>query len=126
VLTGVLSSIVVQAFAVRAQQQRGIDRRELAAVEASNLMEQLTSLPYAELTAERAAGYKLSEELERVIPAAKLEVTIDPIDEKPAAKRIRVEIDYAGPAGQPTRSVSLTSWVYRLEKQVAVVQAVQP
>jgi hypothetical protein len=114
-LVASLGSLIVGALVSRAKQQRAIDCRELAVVEAGNLMEQLTSLSWNDLTPERLAPLTLSENLRNSIPAATLDLKVDPTADKPEAKRITIRIDYPGPAGQAARPVRLTSWVYRIE-----------
>ena len=114
-LVASLGSLIVGALVSRARQQRAIDRRELVVAEAGNLMEQLTSLSWNDLTRERLAPLKLSDNLRQSIPAATLAVVLEPSAEKPEAKRISIQIEYPGGAGQAARPVRLRSWVYRVE-----------
>jgi hypothetical protein len=125
-LVAALGSLLAQALVSRAGQQRSIEHRELAVVEAGNLMEQMTALPWNDLTQERLAQFTLSDNLRRAIPAAKLDVAIEPAAEKPEARRISISIDYPGPGGQPARATRLTSWVYRIEPAAAASAAVAP
>ncbi|HEX4145536.1 MAG TPA: prepilin-type N-terminal cleavage/methylation domain-containing protein [Pirellulales bacterium] len=118
-LVASLGSLLVGALVSRARQERAIDRRELAVAEAANLMEQLTSLAWNDLTQKRLAPLKLSENLRQSIPAAALEVAVETPPDKPEGKRISIKIDCPGPSGQATRPVRLTSWVYRIGPEVA-------
>jgi hypothetical protein len=123
-LVASLGSLVVGALVSRARQQRAIDCRELAVAEAANLMEQLTSLSWNDLTRERLAPLKLSDSIRQSIPAATLAVMVEPSVDKPDAKRISIQIEYSGPSGQAVRPVRLTSWVYRVEPLTPVAPPV--
>jgi hypothetical protein len=123
-LVASLGSLIVGALVSRARQQRAIDSRELAVAEAANLMEQLTSLSWNDLTRERLAPLKLSDNIRQAIPAAALAVAVEPSVDKPDAKRISIQIEFPGPAGQAVRPVRLTSWVYRVEPPAPVAPPV--
>lgn len=114
-LVASLGSLVVGGLVSRGRQQHSIDVRELAVVEAGNLMEQLTSLSWNDLTQERLAPLMLSDNFRQALPAATWELTVEPSTEKPEAKRIGIKIEYRDRVGQPVRPVRLTSWVYRIE-----------
>ena len=78
----------------RGRQQQAIDRRELAVAEAGNLMEQLTSFSWNDLTRERLDRLMRSDNLRQSIPAAVLDVKVEPSADKPEAKRIGIKIEY--------------------------------
>ncbi len=89
-------------------------------------MEQLTSLSWNDLTPEHAAAFTFSEDFRRAIPAATLDVTVEPSTDKPEARRIGIKIDFPSPAGQPVRAICLTSWIYRIEPAAEAPQVEQP
>lgn len=125
-LVGVLGSLIAQSLVLRAHQQRAVERRELAVAEAGNLMQQLTSISWNDLTQERLATFSLSDNLRQAVPAATLDLAVEPSADKPEAKRISIKIAYPGPAGQAVRPIRLTSWVYRIEPSSVIPQAEQP
>lgn len=125
-LAAALGSLAAQVLGFLAYQQHAIERRELAVAEADNLMEQLTSLAWSDLTPERLATFSLSDNLRQAIPAAKLDLAVEPSADTPEARRIRIKIEYPGPAGVAVHPVRLTSWVYRIEPPAAEAKAEQP
>jgi prepilin-type N-terminal cleavage/methylation domain-containing protein len=114
VLVGALGSLILESQVSRSRQQRTVQSRELAIAEAGNLMERLTALPWNDLTSEKLASLSLSEAFHQALPGAKLQATVDPSGDPPESRRIKLEIDWSDPAGQPVRPVRLTSWVYRI------------
>jgi prepilin-type N-terminal cleavage/methylation domain-containing protein len=120
VLIAVLATVILQSQVLRIRLQRAMHWRELATIEAGNLMERMTALPWGELNQERLAALTLSDDFRQAVPKAALHVALDPAAEQPEGRRINIEIDWPGPVAEMVRPVRLTSWVYRIEPQPAV------
>ncbi len=104
---------VAQAALWTAANRSAIDRRQSALVEAENVMEQLTSLPWAELTAETAAKVTLSPSAAERFGNQALTSTVTSSEDQPGAKRIVVQVRYSDGDQVDARRVRLVAWAYR-------------
>lgn len=109
----VLMVVTVQVLGWVAVERRAADRRQVAALEAANVMERLASQPWEDLTAERTAEMKLSTQARDVLPEGELKLEIQNESGQPEARRILIEVHWKGQASQPVAPVRLTSWIYR-------------
>ena len=91
------------------------DRRQWAAQEAANLMEQITSRPYGDVTAESASKLALSPEARRLLPDAERKVEIGENDQAGGAgsKRVALQLRWHNRSGEWDAPVRLVSWIYR-------------
>ena len=103
---------VAQLLALASQQRRVAAQRAVAVREAGNLMEDLMSRPWADVTAEKLATVALSESCQRSLPGSRLQVAVASDDKPTAAKRIGIRIDWQNPSGQRGEPVRLTAWRY--------------
>jgi hypothetical protein len=102
---------VAQLVGVVAHQRRVGQQKSVAQREAGNLMEDLMSRPWSELVPETTSNIGLSEECERCLPDAKLQVEITAEDEE--TKRIQIQVDWLNAAQQRGEPVSLVAWRFR-------------
>ncbi len=102
---------VAQLLALASQQRRVAAQRAAAVREAGNLMEDLMSRPWADVTAEKLAAVALSESCQHNLPGGRLQVAVASEDES-TAKRIGIRIDWQNPSGQRGEPVRLTAWRY--------------
>jgi len=103
---------VAQLLALASQQRRVAAQRAVAVRESGNLMEDLMSRPWTDVTAEKLAAATLSETCQRSLPGGRLQVDVAAEGEPAAAKRIAIRIDWQNPAGQRGEPVRLTAWRY--------------
>jgi hypothetical protein len=91
------------------------DRRQWAAQEAANLMEQITSRPFAEVKTETTRKLPLSPEARRLLPDAELKVEIGENDQAGGAgsKRVSLRLRWHNRSGEWDAPVRLVSWIYR-------------
>jgi type II secretory pathway component PulJ len=113
VVMTLLLVVLAQFLGALAQQRRVAARRLLAVEEAANAMEQAAALGYSELTPERLQNIQLSEQARKSLPQAALTVRVTQPAEKPASKRITVELSWQNHAGQTGSPVRLTAWRYK-------------
>lgn len=113
VLLCVMLGMFVQAVAWTSQERRSIDRRAVALQEAANLLDQLTELPWSELTPERAKLCGMSAEAAAILPRATLEVALGEPTGEPPARRVAISLHWQGDHGQDDGPVRLTAWTYR-------------
>jgi prepilin-type N-terminal cleavage/methylation domain-containing protein len=114
-LLGTAMAIVVPTLAWMGVQNRLSLQRQEAIQGLNNLMDELTSRPYVELTPEAAGKIELSEALKRQLPGAKLNVEIT--EAQPNAKRIQVQLAWNQQNGGALAPVRLTAWVHSGEDQ---------
>ncbi len=114
-LLGTAMAIVVPTLAWMGVQNRLSLQRQEAVQGLNNLMDELTSRPYAELTPEAAGKIELSDALKRQLPGAKLHVEIT--EAEPSAKRIQAQLAWNQQNGGTLAPVRLTAWVHPREDQ---------
>lgn len=120
-------TVATRMLIAASAQRKALDIRQIAIIEAGNVMERLTAEPWSKLDATELGQWKLSPQAARALPDAKLEIQVEPITNKPgseetdtkktgssepAAKRVTVIVSYSGNAGQPAREVRLVAWRY--------------
>lgn len=109
-----LSVGVAQILTVVANQRHLARQRAAAVLEAGNLMEQIAARPW-EQTAPGQSPVSLSEACRQWLPGAELKLEIT--DEKPDARRIRIEIAWHDPLGQRTAPVCLVGWKFPAKEE---------
>ncbi len=117
VLLVVLMVIAAQLIGWVLSERRASERRHWATVEAENVMERLSSVPWNELTSVRAAAERLSPQAGTVLPAGELKTKIADEPDSPDAKRIDIEVRWERRPHEQAAPVRLTAWVYRRGEQ---------
>jgi Tfp pilus assembly protein PilV len=110
----VMSALVVmlgQAVGWVAVARRDADRRQVATLEAGNVMEQITANTFDGIDAEVARKVTLSDHAHRLLGDDALKVEVQPIEGEPPAKRITVSVAHGGADDGP-KAIRLTAWVY--------------
>lgn len=115
-LLGTMLLIMVPAVGWIAHERQSLDRRAVALQEAANLLDELTSLPWAAITPERVQASRMSAEAEAILSPAKLEIALDEPADDPAAKRLCVTLRWQGSHGLDDGPVRLTAWTYRRQE----------
>ncbi|MBS0261916.1 MAG: type II secretion system protein [Planctomycetes bacterium] len=110
-LLGVMMSTTLPTLQWVMRQRTLTNQRELAVLAVDNLMERLTAVGAAELTADRAAEIEESEPLAKQLPASQWGITVDPDPDDPTTKIVRVELTWESHPGRPVSPVRLTAWV---------------
>lgn len=112
VLLAVAMSLTVRLLGWIALERRAAERRQWAAQEVANLMEELTALPWDRVAADRPMVDRLRRESAAKLPGG--ELTVDVTEEpSPRAKRIALRLRWRNRAGEWDAPVRLTSWVHR-------------
>jgi prepilin-type N-terminal cleavage/methylation domain-containing protein len=113
ILLGTVSTIVIPALGWMGVENRLSLQRQEAVQGLGNLMDELTSRPYADLTTDAAEKLELPEALRNQLPGAKLKVEI--AETEPGVKRIRLELGWNQRSGRPIAPLRLTAWVHERE-----------
>jgi len=106
---------LVQLISLSARQRRMDDQRSIALQELANEAELLAVLPWSELTAERLASWRPSEELSAKLPGAKCQAAVQDEAGPPLARRIELSIGWINSVGESMAPVELTFWRYAPE-----------
>lgn len=114
-LLGVGMVVTMQVVGWVANERRGVERRERAVLEASNLLERAAARPWDELTATALDALPLGEATARALPGASLAWKVAEVDGPAPSKRITVEIRWRNHSGNTEAPVRLVAWVYRRE-----------
>jgi hypothetical protein len=95
-------------------QRRDSERRQIAVLEAANLMERLTARPFEALTADSSRELLLSPRARQSLPGAELNVDIRANDPAGGAgsKRVALRLRWQSRSGEWAAAVHLASWVY--------------
>jgi len=109
-------AIVVGArlLAALAMQRRTMAEYQLATVEAGNVLERLSIVPWDDLTGSLVEKVQLGQVAREQLPEASLEVEITPVGENPQAKRVVVRVRWKARAAQADHVVRLVAWRYKL------------
>lgn len=112
-LLAVILSLTVRVLGQVGQQRRAAERRQRALIEASNAMEQITALPYDEVTPRNAGAVKLSPESAAALPGAELNVDVRDESVAPGmpSRRVAVRLRWKDTAGQWEAPVRLVTWI---------------
>ena len=112
VLLGSTMMIAMRVLSASVAQQRASEHRELALLEAHNLLRRITLRPWQDLTSDAFVHEALSDAGQQ-LPKATLNVAVTATAAAPPAKRIEVRVGYALPSGRPAAPVRLAAWVHQ-------------
>lgn len=103
-----IASVLVAQVGTTALMERARLTETQALLEtANNVLETARALRFDQLTPEWAAAQQLPESWRERQPAVQLTVRVEPLPEKPWAKRVSVGIDRLEVAGEPVRIAEL-------------------
>lgn len=94
-------------------EQRAAGQRQLATIEAANLMDRIASRPWNELNPEFAKSVKVSDDVQRQLLDADVNVAITTPADDANAKQIALTLKWQDRKNVPVAPVRLTTWVYR-------------
>jgi hypothetical protein len=115
VMLMIAMTLTVKVLGWVGAERRAWDRRQWAAQEASNLMEEATSRPFEAVTAASLKSLQLSPQARALLPAAELASEVAENDPAggPGSKRVAIRLRWHNRAGEWDAPVRLTSWIYR-------------
>lgn len=106
---------IAQLLVTVGQQQRTLEYKRLATLEAGNLLERIMARPWSEIAANNLDDVTLSPELKSRLPGARLMLEVTQLDETPAARQVQVQIEWSNIAGQ-LEQVELVAWKHAVEQ----------
>jgi hypothetical protein len=111
-LVAVLLTLCVQLLSITALARRDSERRAIALQQAANLIERVSVMPFDEITPDSLNDIKLPAEVDSILPGGAVTWFIEEEPGDVPAKRVRVEIAWAGGGGRAEAPARLTYWVY--------------
>ena len=110
-------TVATQLLIAAATQRKALDTRQVASIEAGNVMERLAAEPWSKLDATELGTWKLCPQAAQALPGGKLEIQIasiagKPDSKDPAAKRVTVIVSWSSGNEQPVGKVRLVAWRY--------------
>jgi hypothetical protein len=115
VMLMIAMTLTVKVLGWMGIEHRAWDRRQWAAQEASNLMEQATARPFDGVSTATLKELSLSPQALRLLPGAELSVNVVENDQAggPNSKRVGVRLRWKDRSGGWDSPVQLTTWIYR-------------
>lgn len=113
VLIGAVIATAVPMLRNISLQQRAANRQQIALAEASNILDSLTSRPWADITSESAGALSLSADANRQLPAAKLQINVASEAARPEQKKVTLSLRWENELGASAAPVRLTTWVFQ-------------
>jgi hypothetical protein len=103
-----MAAVLVAQLATRSLAERARSDERVAAIEAAaNLLEAARARPWADLTADWAAGQRLSDDLAGRLREARFTVGVEPDADRPRVKRVTVDLRWRHGDGAQARAVTL-------------------
>lgn len=109
--------VLVPLLSTIGRTRLSAEKRIIGLAAAENVLEQVASRPWNELTAEAAAAVSLDQAVAAELPAAVLAVSVADAPGELPAKRIVITLSWRDVQGQPAAPIRLTGWVYQWEAQ---------
>lgn len=120
VMLMIAMSLTVKVLGWVGVERRAWDRRQWAAQEVSNLMEEATSRPFGDVRTASLKGLAISPHARALLPGAELATEVAENDPAggPGSKRVAIRLRWHNRSGEWDAPVRLTSWIYggRLER----------
>ncbi len=103
---------IVKLMAIAARQYQILEFRSAATLEAANVMDDLMSRPWTEVTPNKQTKIQMSAMFRQTAPKATLSVTVLPEDDSKDVRKLTVRIDLSDAVNQ-RKPVQLVAWRYR-------------
>lgn len=109
-LAAIMMIGVAQLVSLEVRQRHEARAMRGATQAAANLLERLMALPWEDLNSETANALQLSSHVTALLDEPQLLVTVEPVADAVATRRITVQIDWINRAGQRVTPIQLTAW----------------
>jgi prepilin-type N-terminal cleavage/methylation domain-containing protein len=110
---GTATATIVPLAGWAQAQRRAAESRQIAVLEASNIIERISARPWDDVTPEAAAKEKLSPSAARALREPVLKVNVAAVKDDPVGKRVSLEIRWKNREGDYVSPVRLTRFLYR-------------
>gem|GEM_PF-1959014 len=111
-LLGAASATMIPLIHATAGARKQTVRRQLAAIEVSNLMEVATARPWEQLTTADLESLSMADSTRKLLKEPELSIQVAEDEGTPAARRIQISLRWKNTAGDWLAPVRLTGWVY--------------
>lgn len=113
IVLGTATATIVPVIGWAHAQRRAAESRQIAVLEAANVIERLSVRKWEDVTPESAAKIKLSPSAARSLRDPVLKVTVAPVKDDPDAKRVALELRWKNREGDSLQPVRLTRFLYK-------------
>jgi Tfp pilus assembly protein PilV len=107
---------MVQLLAAVGGQRRTIEQRRAALIEVANEAEQVALLDWDEISPEEFKTWQPSAELAAALPEATCTAEVTEEISLPAARRIRLSVNWPNASGQLREPIAVTLWKFKEER----------
>lgn len=114
-MLAVLLTLTGQLLVAMRDSARRTEDGALLLQSVDNALEEFVAAPWAEIDESSAATVRLSDEVRRRWPHAQLTAKVTPSMEPVQAKQVTLRLSLG--KGSALKPVSLTTWVYRAERE---------
>ena len=101
---------------VRPGQRRTIEQRRAALIEVANEAEQVALLDWDEISPDEFQTWQPSAELAAALPEATCTAEVTEEISLPAARRIRLSVNWPNASGQLREPIAVTIWKFKEER----------
>ena len=112
-ILAVLLTTTVHMLRVLTGHQRASDRRAIAIEAVQAVAEQISNLPWDQLTTESAQQITMPRQLEARLPGTKVTIEVAEETSPVVDKRIMVELTWVGQDKATVSPIRLTTWAFR-------------
>jgi hypothetical protein len=107
---------MVQLLAAVGGQRRTIEQRRAALIEVANEAEQVALLDWDEISPDEFQTWQPSAELAAALPEATCTAEVTEEISLPAARRIRLSVNWPNASGQLREPIAVTIWKFKEER----------
>jgi hypothetical protein len=108
----VLVAVSLRMLSTTSAQRRAVEKRSIALAEAANVAEQISMLPWEEITTEGLGEVQLSPAASQSLPKGELKLAVEASTSGPPGLRVSIEIIWRQSSGRLESPVRLSFWTY--------------
>jgi prepilin-type N-terminal cleavage/methylation domain-containing protein len=113
IVLGTATATIVPVIGWANAQRRAAESRQIAVLEASNIVERISAQNWDDVTPDAAAKVKLSPSAARSLRDPALTIRVEPVPDTRDVKRISLELRWKNREGDTVVPVRLTRFLYR-------------
>jgi Tfp pilus assembly protein PilV len=107
---------IVQLLAAAGSQRRTVEQRRIALAEVANAAERVAILSWDEVAPEKLTTWQPSAELTAALPQATCTAEVTEQAGLPAARRIRLSVNWPNASGQMREPIAVSLWRFNEEQ----------
>lgn len=116
-IMAVLIAVAMKGVTAIGTQRQTLAHRETALREAANLAERLGSRPFGELSTEKLASVRVSDEAAAALAGATVKIDVAARTADPSFKRVAIEVSWLDSTGLPQRPARVVFFKHRTDRE---------